>query len=319
LELEEVIVRPFSPEEYIKIIIDKIPLTYVSSPFLSFAYYREKFTENKAFVRMEEGIFKTYYANYTDTSQNQHQLLLHRKAQDTKEIQFMKATIEKNAAKERLKAQKKGEEYKENDENQIIQMAFGGPEEIINSDFIKDRPFFLDSNQFKHFKYTYLAPIKFRGQELTVIGFKSKGSVEHLKYSGEVYIDSKTDAIVRTTFAGKFVIPLYIKPILFAIGIAIENPIFSVLMQYQEIDDKWYPDYFYRKVDATIKKKYFFKKNEQSDFSVEQIFKINSTENVNILPIPLEKRYDAKKAFEEQVHNDENLKFTDFNVIQNEK
>ena len=89
IQLDELVIRPISPTDYIKKAVKKYPDNYPSNPFQTKAYYREKFLENGNVVHISEGVFKSYYPSFQDTLKNQHQLLLFRQADDIYDIAFM--------------------------------------------------------------------------------------------------------------------------------------------------------------------------------------------------------------------------------------
>ncbi len=73
--LDEVLLTEKSPLDYIKKALERMPENYPQEPYQSLAYYREKFIENGAVINKDEGVFKTYYPEVSDSSKNKHQLL----------------------------------------------------------------------------------------------------------------------------------------------------------------------------------------------------------------------------------------------------
>lgn len=60
---------------------------------------------------------------------------------------------------------------------------------------------------------------------------------------------------------------------------------------------------------------HLFRKDEYSDFEIEQFFTVNEFKTENILPIPQEKRFKEGKEMDKQVHNDSGLTWEGLNII----
>ena len=98
--LDEVIISPLTPLDYIKNALDNLKENYPQDPYQSLAYYREKFIENNEIIGKKEGVIKTYYPTPGDSVKNQHQLLLFKQPANQREFQFMREWIEKKSIKE---------------------------------------------------------------------------------------------------------------------------------------------------------------------------------------------------------------------------
>lgn len=315
VQLSELVVRPLTPEDYIRRVVRNFPNAYPAEPFGSTAYYREKFMENANYLGLTEGVFRSYYPGYQDTLKNQHQLLLFREVEDPADLQFMRETLAKKEAKKKRKALKKGEEYEEDEENSMIHDSFGGPDDILKMDVAKDLEPFLDSTYFSKFRYAFGDPVMYEDREMLVILFESRGKVEHVKRNGRIYIDLKTDAIASFSYEGEAIIPIVVDPILLALGITLSNPVFTKELRYQLVEGRWYPEYFYIHADVRIKKIHFFDPNEKSLFQFEQLFTVNEITTDSAAEISEDKRFDPEKPFEEQVFNEGELTWEDVNTV----
>jgi hypothetical protein len=314
-ELKEVNVQPMPPTYYIKQATKNLVSTSPKDPFITEAYYREKLKENDAFLKGDEAIFRTYYPNFQDTITNLHQVLLHRKVDTIKELAFMKSKRDKKNAKRIAKAEKKGKPIPEKEKEGIV-ANFGGPESILSqANLSKTKGTVLDSLEFKNYTYTFGPSTKYDNYQIMVINYKSKGKVDHARSNGKIFIDLNSYAIVKIERVGEFVIPLLIRPILFAKGLAIDNPIFSSSNEYQELEGRWYPKNIQFNLTASLIKKHWFDPNEQSDFEIESIFTVNKLKLKANTLIPVAKRYDSSKKMETQIFNDENLKWSEVNII----
>jgi hypothetical protein len=316
-QLEELVVLPLTPEEYIKKAVRKYGVNYAKDPFTTTAYYREVFTENQQYITFNEGVFYSSYPDYQDTSENQHQLALYRSGAEKDEIDFMRSWVEKKTEKEKKKAVKKGEEWdeEENDTREIIQAGFGGPEEILKLDLMKDTEYCLDTTNFKKFRYSFGKGLTYQGRDIMEILFESRGQVDNQKMQGVIHIDIDTDAIVNVSYSGKLVIPVLIKPILFAFGLSIKDPVFNKSLKYQYHEGRWYPDTFQWDVALGLKKRYAFKPNEFSAFTGHQIFKVNDLNINDAQQIAEEKRFDPDEEAEKQINPIKSILWSKVNTL----
>ncbi len=314
--LDEVVLSNLSPLELIKKAIEKIPENYPQEPYGSLAYYREKFIENGKIIDKKEAVFKTYYYKNRDTLKTDHQLLLYRPAENPQKFQFMRTWIEKQKAKDKKRAEKKGIEYKEEDNDGSVDIDFGGPKAVIDLDISneKKKNNFLNPKYFDKYEYTFGEDSYFNGERLLAINFKAKKSIDHIKDRGRILISKENYAIVLIEVSGKFNIPFIIKPVLFAIGISIKDPKFSQVIRYQKFKGLWYPKLF--RWDAGIKlvKRHMFDDNEVSKIKIGQVFSINSFSS-EATDIPEERRFDPNKKMEKQIYNDAGLDWNEINVV----
>lgn len=310
-ELQEVVVRPLKPEEYIRMAMRRLKVNYASEPFSTDAYYREKVLENNNLLKLDEGIFRTYYPKYQDTVRNQHQLMLFRRAENISEVQFRKAEREEKAAK----AKKKGKKADDNVDLDLTS-SFGGPENILKTASLTHEPEnSLDTLHLKKYNYVFAKSSTYNNKELLVIEFDTKGKVEHVREEGRIYLDLATFAIVKFESKGDFVIPVILRPIIFMYGIGIDNPSYQKSIEFQQIKNKWYPKNIQFNIDIKLTNRHWFRANEHSNFEIESVFTVNRSRVGDASPIPAAKLFNAKKDMKTQVYNDEGLSWEGLNII----
>lgn len=312
--LDEVILSPLSPLDYIKKAIENLKENYPQDAYQTIAYYREKFVENGAVINKDEGIFKTYYPSSKDTIKNQHQLLLYKPEEDPKEFQFMRDWMEQKQEKRKKKAIKKGEEFEEEEFDTDIDLDLGGPETVIDLDINRELDHYLKPKYFKKYEYTFGEETSLNGEQIVTVNFKSKRKIEHKRDQGKILISRENFAIVRIEQTGKFSIPFIIKPILFLVGLKIGNPTFKTIISYQQYKDIWYPKLFRWDANINLTKRHTFSSNEQSNINVGQVFFINKLETL-ATPIAKDKIFDSNEDMEEQIYNDLNISWEGMNVI----
>lgn len=312
--LDEVILTEKDPLDYIKKALERLPENYPQEEYQTLAYYREKFIENGAVINKEEGVFKTYYPKAKDSADNQHQLLLYKPEENPQQFQFMREWFEAKQEKRKKKAIKKGEEFDEEEYDSDMDMNLGGPESVIDLDINNERDNYLNPKHFKKYEYSFGDETSLNGERLVTINFKAKKTIDHKKDSGKILINSEDFAIVSIEQTGKFSIPFIVKPILFVIGLKIQNPTFNTVISYQKYKDKWYPQLF--RWDAKIKltKRHTFDANENSDINIGQVFFINKVDSIASHIDELH-RFNEDEDMGEQVFNDLNLQWEELNVI----
>ena len=312
--LDEVILTEKDPLDYIKKALEKLAENYPQNDYQTLAYYRQKFIENGSVINKDEAVFKTYYTEAKDSTDNQHQLLLYRPEENPKQFQFMREWFEAKQEKRRAKAIKKGEEFDEEEYDNDMDIDFGGPESVIDLDINNKRDSYLDPKHFNKYNYSFGDETSLNGERVITINFKARRTIDHKKDSGKILINTEDYAIVSVEQTGKFSIPFMVRPILFVIGLKIENPTFNTVISYQKFKEKWYPQLF--RWDAKIKltKRHTFEANEDSDINIGQVFLINEIDSLGTA-IEGPKRFDAGKDMGEQVYNDPGLEWGELNII----
>ena len=315
IELKELVIRPVTPAEYVKLAVSKFPENYSSEPFQTQAYYREKLTENGNPLKYSEGFFKSHYPNYIKGDSTQHRLLLYKEVDDPAELAFMLRKRKKKEARKRKKAEKKGEAYKPDEGGEFIQASFGGPSGILSEDPVSSAEDYLDTTKLhKKYKFEYAGAASYMGRELLIVAFKSKGKVDNVKMVGKIFFDYDTDAIIAIESSGKIVIPAWARPFLFAFGLAINEPRFKQTIRYQLKGDKWYPENFFTQANIGLTKRYIMTKNERSDFEFQHLLSIHKLDFIDA-PIAEENRFDPEQNMKEQIKPEEGLSWKNVNTL----
>lgn len=304
--LDEVEVRPWEPWDYISNAMQKIPENYPQNPYMTTGYYSEYISENDVFLKFTEGVVETYNPSYGDNIKSQSKVLKARRGDELGTLQFMREKIEKKYAKEKRKAEKKGEEWEDEEsiDEEIISSSFGGPEEVLSSDPLRDTASFLDVRLKKKYKHFIDGYTKYHGEQVIVIGFTSKRKYEHQRQSGKIYISLESDAIMSIEYDSEVVIPGVVKPILFVMGLGITNPELSATINYKPIGAQWYLSDYFVEGGAHLTKKKMFKKNDKSKFNIEMALINNTFDLENVAEVLEDQRIDKDKPLEEQVDPD---------------
>lgn len=172
ITLQEVIILSVPAEQLIKSVLKKIPINYLQKPTNASAFFREAVLKNGQVVTLSEAVFGVYNTPYTTSSRNdQVQLLKGRKFTDPIYIDTVDFKIK------------------------------GSLRSCFELDVVKNRPGFLDQNQFnKHYTYSFKNVVEFGGNPIYVIEFKRKEYADGFPYEGILYIDRTTLAIRAVEF-----------------------------------------------------------------------------------------------------------------------
>lgn len=313
--LDEIVLSNLSPLEYIKMAVKYMESNAPQTPFDTQAYYREKFIENGKIIDKNEAVFKTYYPSYGDSSKNQHQLVLFKPAENRQQFQFMREWIDERAAKEKKKADKKGEVYDEEKYDGNIDIDFGGPQSVIDLDIYHgDAANYLNPKHYNKYEYSFGDETSLHGEALVTVIFKSKKSIENIRDSGKILISKDNYAIAQVQTSGKFSLPFLVRPVFFALGLKVENPSFQTTISYQKFQDYWYPKLFRWDAKVDLTKRHAFEENEEAAINIGQVFSVNTIQ-LKGNPVSSEKRFDPDKKLEEQVYNDLQLNWNQINTV----
>ncbi len=294
--LSEVLARPLSVEDYLRIAVSRIPKNHGAVPTLAKAYYYELTTENDRFLQFEQAVTSTYFPAYGDTAKSHSSILYGRSLDERAAIQFMQAKMNRKLQR----AAKKDKDFEPMLETDNLIDGTSGPSDILGSDPILERPEFLDPKEFKHFKYSLDGIVSYGDRQLLNIGFKQRKQLDHQKSNGRVYIDAESYAFVAVEYEGKFIIPALLKPVIALAGISVGNPRYHVRAHYREHNGNWYVSSAHQDISIKLSTLDLFYKNDHSEFRKEQAFVVESLQTTDVKPIPKEQWVDTGKGFEEQ-------------------
>lgn len=321
-QLAEVIVRPYTPLEYIKEALRKHPSLIPTEAFETRAFFAAKSSivnDNNDAYKLQEAVFKTYNTDFSnDTLSEPSQLLLFKEEQKggftsiiADNWRFRKmAKKAKDKEEEKEETDTDGEE--ENNVNfNVNDMANSGPEVTIKESKGITSLDFFNNEFYKKFKYTFGEQTYFQGRELIKIDFTNKRKVEGTFYKGSVYLDYVDLAIVAVEYNERFKIPFYVNALLKTIiGITFDSVDRDVRIRNQYLHGKWYPKEVLFDLELTIKQK---KKYEV--ISTAQV--LNIEEIIIDKPAPIIEAYifDKEKEYSEQIHSEDGVTWESVNVV----
>lgn len=294
--LSEVIAKPLSVEDYVRMAVERIPQNHATRPFLAKAYYYEFITENDNFIKFEEAITSTYYPAYGDTAKSHSAILYGRTAKNVQELQFMRSKMERL----QKRAEKRDKEFEPLFDPDDLSSIGGGPTEVLGAGIIHENPDFLNPRYFKLFRYHLNGIVAYGDRKLLEISFDQRRKHDYQKQNGKLYLDAETYAFAAVEFTGKVFIPILLKPIIAMVGIGIGNPDYSMQVHFTEYNGTWYVANAFQQINIDLSTTDLFRKNDHSALQIEQAFVVESLDMENVKEIPDSLQMNSNKTFEEQ-------------------
>jgi uncharacterized protein YacL (UPF0231 family) len=293
----EVIIRPLSPEDYLKVVIRRFSVNYSQEDHSILSFYNQEILEDGRILdHVEAGFYSVI--NSVDLKKNRHQLALFHEAEE-EELQFMRKTAEKQKAKYLKKNPNEAEDF---EDGELIKSTMPGPNALLGAHVGNEKLPILDSTKFKEFDYAYGPDSRYMGHEVITINYNSRGKSEGVRNEGTLFIDKNSDAIVSIQEQGIVVIPLAARPILFALGIKVENPPYRLTMKYRPMNGRWFIEQMHWEANVKIKKRHLFSENEDARFFLSQSLLIREIQETGYTAIPEAKLFDNEKKMTDQVH-----------------
>jgi hypothetical protein len=293
----EVIIRPLSPEDYLKIVIKRFSFNYSQEDHSIISFYKQEILEDRRILdHVEAGFYSVI--NAVDLKKNRHQLALFHEAEQD-ELQFMRKTAEKQKAKYLKKNPEEAEDF---ENGELIKSTMPGPNALLGAHVGNGKLSILDSTKFKEFDYTYGPDSRYMGREVITINYNSRRKSEGVRNEGTLFIDKDSDAVVSIQEQGVLVIPLTARPILFAVGIKVENPPYRLTLKYRPMNGQWFLEQMHWDAYVKIKKRHLFSENEDARFFLSQNLLIREIQESGYSAIPDAKLFDTEKKMTEQVY-----------------
>ena len=172
ISLQEVVIRNTDPIALLKSSINKFDQNYPNHPSLLTAFYRESVSKNKNYMIYLESILDIYKSAYQSTNRiDMAKVFQSRKIYDYNRLDTVSL---------RLK---------------------GGVDASLQLEIIKNRIDFLEPQNFHLYNF-YLADISsFNNHPVYIIHFEPKDNNNLLLMQGDIFIDTRSLAIIRAEFS----------------------------------------------------------------------------------------------------------------------
>ena len=171
ISIQEVIIRYIDPNTIIAKAMDRREVNNNLEPVYTTSFYREGVQKNNRYISYSEAVFKIYKSSFAhDEHSDQVKLLKSRKIENSnpKDTVFLK-----------LKA---------------------GILSALQLDIVKCVPDFLDLSSSSNYTYVYSDMVSYNAKDAYEITFEQKNSITDPLYTGTLYIDKESYAILGADF-----------------------------------------------------------------------------------------------------------------------
>lgn len=243
ISLQEVVIRNTDPLALLKASINKFDQNYPKHPSLLTAFYRESVSKNRNYMIYLESILDIYKTSYQSTTRvDMAKVFQSRKIYDSNRLDTVSL---------RLK---------------------GGVEGCLQLDIVKNRIDFLDPESLHLYNF-HLADISsFNNHPVYIIHFEPKNSHDIPLMQGDIYIDTRSLAIIRAEFSfppsrisktrSRFIAHKSSKTKVKALKI-------EYVVSYKNIDGKYYLNHTKGQLKFKVKnKRKFFAKTFETSFEM---------------------------------------------------
>lgn len=170
VQIREIIVKPLDPIYIITKAIERIPGNYDRRPSLFTAFFRETTRQDEKDISLSEAVIHIFKESYASTRQDQIRIFKGRKGQYEEEKEFVDFVVQ------------------------------GGLYNTLQLDIVKNLPSFLDADYFALYEYQIDKIITHYDRPTYVIGFDQREGVKYPCFTGKLYVDVETLAIVGSSF-----------------------------------------------------------------------------------------------------------------------
>jgi len=171
ISIQEVIIRYIDPNSIVEKAVEQRKVNNNRNPVYMTSFYREGVQKNKRYISYSEAVFKVFKSSYAlSEHSDQVKLLKSRKIQNTNP---------KDTVYVKLKA---------------------GVLSALQLDIAKCIPGFLDLTPPENYTYTYSDLISYNAKDAYAITFVQKTDIVDPLYSGTMYIDKESFAILGADF-----------------------------------------------------------------------------------------------------------------------
>jgi len=171
ISIQEVIIRYIDPNTIIAKAMEQRKVNNSLEPVYTTSFYREGVQKNNRYLSYSEAVFKVYKSSFEHGEfADQVKLMKSRKIQNS-EI------------------------------NDTVYLKLkGGVLSALQLDIIKSLPGFLDVTQAGQYNYTYSDLISYNSNDAYAITFVQKEDIQEALYSGTIYIDKESFAVLGAEF-----------------------------------------------------------------------------------------------------------------------
>ncbi len=212
VQIKEIIVKPLDPIYILTKAIEQIPVNFDRRPAVFTAFFRESTRQDNKNISLSEAVINIFKEPYTSVRDDQIKIFKGRKGTNT-------------------------------DEKEIVDFIVqGGLFNTLQLDIVKNLPTFLDADYFTLYEYHVEKIITHFDRPTYVIAFDQQAGVKYPCYSGRVYIDVESLAMVGASFelsekGLNYATGIYVKKTSKKLGVKLISAKYEVY--YRSYHGKW--------------------------------------------------------------------------------
>lgn len=272
LSLQEIVVRPESPDMLVRMAISDIAQNYSTAPAMMEGFYRETIKQRRDYLSISEAVVDIYKASYT------------------------------NYENDRVKVEKgrKGTNIKKADT--LLVKLQGGPSVALLLDVVKNPDYLFSVESLRDYKYEMSGIVNINNKLNYIISFSPAFEQPYPLFYGKFYINQETLALTMAEFsmdisdkqkAESFFIKK--KPV----GLKMTPTATSYLVSYKTgPDGKYYVNYVRNemKFKADWKKRWF-----NSYYTVMSEMAITNISKANVAKIPNDETFKSNMVLNDRI------------------
>lgn len=310
--LSEIVVTPLSARERFLKAVAKIDTHFLNTPFLLEGYYAQEMSEDNQSVIFREALIKIYHDHYLDSlPERQIQVVQGHRVDQPEEIDFWRKKIEKYRSKSIKKLKRKAKKDSTGITRRIdsvktghpaleLMAGLGRPEIMFEIDPIRFLKEFepTDKKGKELYRYQIIGHTYYQGRSTAIFEVID---IEEEEFKFKFYISDNDEIMLISCLQPNIEIPSIAKVALYVLGLGIKAVGIDYQIYYRPIRDKWYLAYEKMVLKCTLIDRNLFKANEMYDYTIDFQFVSKDVYTENVEPIPVEKRIDPQKNFDEQL------------------
>ena len=286
ISIQEVIIRYIDPNTIIAKAMEQRKVNNSLEPVYTTSFYREGVQKNNRYLSYSEAVFKVYKSSFEHGEfADQVKLLKSRKIQNS-----------------------------ESSDTVFLKLK-GGVLSALQLDIIKSMPGFLDVAQAGQYNYTYSDLISYNANDAYAITFKQKEGIPDALYSGTLYIDKESFAVLGAEFE---VNPKYLDLAAESLVLKKSRKLIvkfekiSYSVSYTPFNGKFYLNH----VRCDMKLKTRLRKHFSSDnFTTFLELATCHIDTANVVKFPRQEVIKPGVVFSDAPFNNDNAFWGDYNVI----
>lgn len=279
--IEAVVIKPFLPEDILRLAIQNIQNNYPQQPFKTEGFYIEELIENDIYINFAEAFVEIYSPPFGDTSKCQAKIIQGRSRDSLGQVKFLEELVQKKYEKAIKKADRKGDTVNADDYNGV-EVNFGGPKSVLLTDLVRSQELFLDSMKHKKFDFRFEPDNSLGDRKLYVIRCESKKPIEHAYIDALVYIDKETYAVVKITSNNTLKLPGYVKAMMGLLRMKVASITFTIDNEFRMVNSVWYPNKVLFSFYGDATKKYGGGKMDHGVFTGRQAYTATNIKTNNV-------------------------------------